>query len=103
MTIFIIHCPKGKLDKPYSQLIEFEKTKLLKPNEAQIIDLSFDLISYPSYDEDKSSYVLEKGNYVVSVGNSSINLTHVLKLKLNNDVIIEKLENKLGKTDFNDI
>ena len=97
-----LHCPKGKLDKPYSQLIEFEKTKLLKPNEAQIIDLSFDLISYPSYDEEKSSYVLEKGNYVVSVGNSSINLTHVLKLKLNNDVIIEKLENKLGKTDFND-
>ena len=54
--------PQGLLDKPYQNLVSFQKTKLLAPKESQTLRLTFDLKDMASYDEKQSKYLLEKGN-----------------------------------------
>ena len=65
--------PQGKLGKPARELIAFQKTKMLAPNEQQTIDFTINVSAFSSYDDSgKSGYayawVLEEGNYDVYVG-----------------------------------
>lgn len=65
--------PQGELGKPARELIAFQKTKLLAPNEEQIIDFTISTESFASYDDSGKSgfayaWVLEKGDYGVYVG-----------------------------------
>lgn len=66
--------PQGLLGKPVKSLVAFEKTRELKPGEAQVLTLTFSIASMASYDDlgkvAKSAYVLEKGEYRFFVGNS---------------------------------
>lgn len=64
--------PQGLLGKPKKVLVAFGKTGVLKPGEAEVLSLHFDLYDFASYDETgitgfKSSYVLEKGRYVIEL------------------------------------
>ncbi len=63
--------PKGKLDKPYQELIAFKKTKLLSPGESEQLSFTIDIKNMASYSEAEASWILEAGNYIVRVGNSS--------------------------------
>ncbi len=66
--------PQGKLGKPAKELAAFAKTKLLAPNEAETVVLSFDINDMASFDDlgkiSKSAYVLEKGIYSFYLGTS---------------------------------
>lgn len=67
--------PQGKLGQPLKQLVAFKKTKLLAPNESQLLTVSFKVVDMASYDDsgvtgNKSCYVLEKGEYNIFVGDS---------------------------------
>lgn len=66
--------PQGLLGKPAKILVAFQKTRLLKAGETQLINLEFSVESMASYDDlgkvQKSAYVLEAGDYVFYVGNS---------------------------------
>ncbi len=66
--------PKGLLGKPAKSLVAFQKTRLLKARESQLLSLEFTVDSMASYDDlgkvQKSAYVLEAGDYVFFVGNS---------------------------------
>ncbi len=87
--------PIGRIEKPYQVLAAFAKTDLLKPGERQVINISFRLRDIASYDEDKSSWVLEKGIYIIRVGNSSRS-THVEAIAiLPRDIVVEKTLNRL--------
>lgn len=71
--------PQGVLGKPKLQLIAFDKTNLLAPGEAAVLEFVIDCKDMASYDDRgetgyKNSYVLEKGSYFFYVGNSSRNL-----------------------------
>ena len=62
----------NNIEKSSVNLIAFEKTKLLKPNEEQIISLKINLSSLVSYDyKINKTYLLEKGNYYLSIGNNA--------------------------------
>ncbi len=62
----------NNIEKSSVNLIGFEKTKLLKPNEEQIISLKINLSSLVSYDyKINKTYLLEKGNYYLSIGNNA--------------------------------
>ena len=62
----------NNIEKSSVNLIGFEKTKSLKPNEEQIISLKINLSSLVSYDyKINKTYLLEKGNYYLSLGNNA--------------------------------
>ena len=65
--------PQGKLGKPARELVAFQKTKMLAPNDEQKIEFTINVDAFASYDDSgKSGYayawVLEQGEYGVYVG-----------------------------------
>lgn len=88
--------PENKITKPALELATFAKTKLLKPNESQVITVSFDVKDMTSYDDmgviERNAYILEKGDYKIFVGNSVRNITEAeYKFIAKEDIITEKL------------
>ncbi len=96
--------PQGKLGKTYQKLVGFIKTANLKENESKNYDISFDLCDFASYDTSSSSYVLEKGQYILRLGNNSRDTIVVGAIKIEEDIIVRKVNNLYNKTiDFNAI
>ncbi len=82
--------PQGLLGKPLRNLIDFQKTKELKPKEAQTLYFSIDITKMASYDDagltgHKSCFVLEAGEYKLYVGNN------VRDVKIAGSFILEEL------------
>ena len=97
-----LSAPSGKKDKVYQSLVSFAKTKLLAPGETQTVSLTFFMSDQSTYDESISAYVLERGEYLLRLGTSSRD-THVCtSIRLSEDIVIKKVKNCLGKTDFDD-
>ena len=95
--------PNTILDNPYIELVDYKKTKELSSNEEEIISLNIDFTKLSSYDESRAYTILQKGEYIVRIGNSSINLMNVCKCILNEEVILERLQNKLSNNSFKDL
>ena len=94
--------PQGKLDKPYQALAAFAKTKELIPGEEDILTLSFDMKDLASYDAGRAAWILEAGDYVLRLGNSSRSTQPVAVVRLNEEVVVRKVKNCLGKPTFED-
>lgn len=65
--------PQGVLGKPLRELCGFTKTKVLNPNEKEILHLEVKVSDMSSYDDsgitgNKSCYVLEAGDYKLYMG-----------------------------------
>lgn len=90
-----LEAPNSLLGRPKRELKAFSKTKVLQPNESEIIDFTINLSDLAVYDEVMSSYVLEKGDYNLyfgpSVKDNSLAITKVLK----EDRLIENLSENL--------
>ena len=78
-------CPQGSLGKPKRILCGFQKTKLLAPQESEIVGIRVDLDALASYDdcgatEYRFCKVLEAGKYQFHIGTdvrrTSLCLTH---------------------------
>lgn len=74
--------PQGKLGKPVKVLGGFAKTKLLNPQEEDLVTISFPINDMASYDDggytgNPSAYVLEEGTYYMYIGNSVKNVSLV--------------------------
>ena len=115
--------PQAELDKPLRTLAAFDKTRELQPGEEQILSIPVDIRSAASYDEKTASWLLEKGDYIVLVtngnfcklnseaelsaeepltnGRSSFGVPAAV-MRLDETVVLEKLNNLLGKPDFTD-
>lgn len=88
--------PQGKLGKPARVLGAFDKTKLLKPGETEMLTISFPVNNMASYDDggftgNPSCYVLESGEYNFYVGNSVRNAVKV-RVEGQNGYLVEELE-----------
>lgn len=88
--------PKSEIPTPYQNLQSYAKTDLLKPNDDQVLNLSFDTRNLAVYDQENAQYVMEPGIYLLRVGNSSRNTTVVGELKLDEKVVLKQLEHKLS-------
>lgn len=77
-----VGAPDGMLEKPRRVLVDFEKTKRLKPGEEQELMLSADPMRFASYDEESSSYVLEKGEYIIWLGDSLENAKQISSFRI---------------------
>ena len=91
-----ISTPSLKLDREYQSLIAFGKTSLLKPDNAQDLQINFDLEDCAGFDEEASAYILEKGNYIIRVGNSSLSKA-VAVLRLSETVEVHKVKHVCKK------
>ena len=89
-------CPQGKLDKEYQRLAGFAKTKELKPNECDEVEIDFDITELTSFDEEQDAFILEKGKYIIRAGNNSRNTKIVGVVELDEDAIVSK-HDKISK------
>ncbi len=94
--------PQGRLDKPYQTLAAFAKTGELQPGEREELTLSFDLRELASYDEARACWILEEGDYVLRLGASSADTKAIAALRLDEEVIVRRVKNRLGRPDFSD-
>ena len=78
------------IDMPVRELKSFQKTRLLLPQEKQMLTLCFPLRDLEVYDPSDSSYKIKKGVYLVSAGNSSRNTEPVAKLVFSGDVMTRR-------------
>ena len=62
------------MEKPLKVMVDFAKTRLLKPDESQMLSMSFSVWDIASFDEAHLCWVLEKGNYTLKVGGSSADI-----------------------------
>lgn len=85
--------PNKKLDKPFQELIAFQKTSLLQPGQSEEVTLSFQLEEMASYFEEKAAWILEEGNYIVRVGNSSAFTEEVASILVDCDMQTEICKN----------
>ena len=60
--------PEGGIDHEMRSLAGFAKTRLLQPGESQTLCIPYDLADIASFDEDRSSFILEAGEYRLSLG-----------------------------------
>lgn len=73
-VIQVYYCPpQGKLGKPIRNLIRFDKTELLQPQETAELTFSVSAKEMASYDDggytgNQSCYVLEEGDYKIYAG-----------------------------------
>ncbi len=89
--------PTGKLEKPYQELAAFAKTGELAPGEEQVLEISFKVENMASYDVENALWILEPGTYYVRVGKDSRSTKVVAALTLTEQVVTEKLSNRLAK------
>ncbi len=62
----------NKVEKSAIQLLNFDKTKVLQPNESQIITISCDPYLLASYDYVKTKgYIVSEGDYYISIGDNA--------------------------------
>ncbi len=96
-----VAAPQGKLGKPCRSLIAFQKTKVLKPLEVQILTFDIDIENFASYDEagmtgHKSCMVLEEGTYVIFAGNDVRKAEEAGVFTLSQLLVTEQLEEALA-------
>ena len=60
-----VAAPKGKLEKPESELKAFAKTRELKPGESQTLTMTVNDYDLASYDESKQAWQTDAGTYQV--------------------------------------
>ncbi len=87
--------PEGSVKKTYQELAGFAKTNELAPGESQVVKVVFRIQSMASYVESRAAYILDTGKYYIRVGNHSRNTHIAAALKIEQEIIVEVLKNKL--------
>ena len=85
-------CPQTGIKKEFKRLVGFKKTKLLKPNESEVVKIAISSKSLASYNEEESAWIVEKGEYGIFIGNSSVNNVLAGVIAVSEDYVIEKTE-----------
>lgn len=89
--------PCGELGTPAKQLVAYKKTKELKPNETEILEILFDINAMASYDDsgvtgNEFCYVLESGEYKIYCGTNVRESECVFTYRLEETAVTQKLE-----------
>lgn len=87
--------PNARLDHEENGLVAFAKTRLLKPQEKDRVQLTFDMAEQGSFHKNRSAFLLEEGEYGLYVGTDcrKTDLAGVLVLK--EEVVLEQTEHIL--------
>lgn len=92
----------GKIEKSAISLGGYEKTKLLAPNESEIVTVDFDINDMASYDRfNNEAWVLEKGDYQIILGENVRYHIDSFTFTLDEDVVIKNDE--VSGTEINNL
>jgi beta-glucosidase len=86
-----ISAPGNAMDKPVRELKKFAKTKLLKPQETELLTFFITADDLASFNVNKSSWVVEPGKYELQIGASSKNIKLVKEIIVEKDIVTEKV------------
>ncbi|KRK95247.1 glycoside hydrolase family 3 protein [Companilactobacillus futsaii] len=87
--------PQSDIPTPYQDLVAYQKTTSLRPNARQTLEFTVPMSDLSIFDSELGAYVLMPGTYYLRVGNSSKNTQVVATFKLDEKVILEKVDNLL--------
>ncbi len=90
-----VSAPEGKIEKPYQELIVYEKTALLAPGESEVLQLRLPFAELAVYEEETASYKIEEGDYYIRVGNSSRDTQMIGKIGVPMTIITASYKNRL--------
>ncbi len=85
--------PGGQVEKEAHRLVAYEKTALLQPQEEQTLILKIPAERFAFYEEEKAAWIMGKGFYGIFAGTSLESAELAGGLKLDQDVILEKVKN----------
>ncbi len=98
-----VYCeaPQGKLGKAARVLCGYDKTRVLVPDEEQVVRIEIPLYSIASYDDSgvsghKSCYVLEAGKYNIYAGGDVRSAVCVYSFDIAETIVVEKLTEALA-------
>ncbi|NBC58891.1 MAG: beta-glucosidase [Bacteroidetes bacterium] len=86
-----VSAPDRQMVKPKSELVAFEKTKLLKPGESETLSFNISAKAIASFAEKDSTWLIEAGNYIVKVAASAEDIRLKANFKVEKDNIVEKV------------
>ncbi len=87
--------PQTDIPTPYQDLVAYQKTTSLRPNARQTLEFTVPMADLRIFDTELGAYVLMPGTYYLRVGNSSRNTQVVASFKLDEKVILEKVDDLL--------
>jgi beta-glucosidase len=91
-----ISAPEGKLEKPYQELVAYEKTKTLEPGEREQLTIRIPFTELSVYEEETASYIIEEGDYFIRLGNSSRNTKIIGKIYVPSSIVTACYKNRLS-------
>ncbi|QTB92031.1 glycoside hydrolase family 3 protein [Bifidobacterium saguini] len=90
----------GGIEKASTNLLDFAKTKELKPGESQTVTISFNDEDLASYDDQNAkAYVLEHGDYTITLNSDSHTVLDSRSFTVGNDVIYDDAHDGKRSTD----
>lgn len=100
-----VSAPEGNIKKPTIELKGFYKTKLLAPQESEKVEITVDLKSLSSFDDEgvsgyKGAWVVEKGDYNLFVGKSIRDLYSCGILRVDETINAEQLMNRFDGSEY---
>lgn len=94
--------PSGSSFKnPKYELVAYNKTKELNPQEIDYINLDFNFADFACFDSSRDAYFFPRGIYLLSLGNSIDNLTVIASIEIKEEIIIRQVEFIPEYKDFN--
>ncbi|WP_291856629.1 glycoside hydrolase family 3 protein [Marinilabilia sp.] len=88
--------PGKSMDKPTDVLVDFGKTRLLKPGEEEALTFEIEAIDLCSFDEDRSAWVAEAGKYEVKIAASAKDVQGTVGFELPGELVVETVSNALA-------
>lgn len=77
----------GGIEKSTANLITYDKTGILEPDESEVIEIEFDVEDMASYDSTGTGgYVLDAGDYIISINSDSHNIIDSRTYTLDNKI-----------------
>lgn len=85
--------------RPSKELKAFQKTKLLKKGENELVDFTVNLSDLASYNTEKAAWIVEKGTYDIILATSSDSKNALRKtISIDTDTVVSKVTNRLTPT-----
>lgn len=94
--------PEDRLDHSFQELVAFGKTELLNHDEEYTEEIKCSVFDFASYDPEKACVVVEAGDYFLRLGTSSADTKPVIRIRVEEEIVIRRTQNCCGIPDFED-
>jgi len=85
-----VSAPTQTIDKPEQELKAFGKTKLLQPDETQMLTFTLTQADLASYHTDSSEWIADAGSYTLKAATSSRNIRQTGTFTVAKSIVVEK-------------